>query len=172
MSVFLRSWTNGVDEYQQRLIRVAPVVALHLWSRWSTYSSVALWLNKCGATRLTSFGNPLLKTRQYWLSKMQYLFDQPLSKLLKPFNHMWFFLRSGSCMDYLALVEWSSCNARQWLVEKTHQVVLDSLRDYGRHEWQRTLTDWEKTPYVAYKDVLKSLTMFGVSKILLLLVAI
>lgn len=57
-------------------------------------------------------------------------------------------------------------------MEKTHQVVLDSLRDYGRHEWQRTLTDWEKTPYVAYKDVLKSLTMFGVSKILLLLVAI
>lgn len=28
---------------------------------WSTNSSIALWLNKCGAIQLTSFGSPLLK---------------------------------------------------------------------------------------------------------------
>ena len=42
-------------------------------------------------------------------------------------------------------------------MEKTHQVVWDSLLDYGRHEWQQTLTDLDKTPDVAYQDALKDL---------------
>lgn len=32
--------------------------------------------------------------------------------------------------------------------------MWDSLLDYGRLEWQRTLTDSEKVPEVAYQDVL------------------
>jgi hypothetical protein len=40
-----------------------------------------------------------------YFSMMQCFFDQPLSISLKPFNHTWFFLRSGSSMDYLASME-------------------------------------------------------------------
>ena len=44
-----------------KIDKSAPIVACQLWSQWSTKSSVALWLNKCGAMRLTSFGHSLLK---------------------------------------------------------------------------------------------------------------
>ena len=40
-------------------------------------------------------------------------------------------------------------------MKKTHQIVWDSLLDHGRLEWQWTLTGLEKTPDVAYDDVLK-----------------
>ena len=64
-------------------------------------------------------------------------------------------------------------NALQWLVEKTHQVVWVSSLDYGRLEWQQTLTYLGKTLNVAYEDgLIKHLTMFGVSNVLLLLVTI
>ena len=45
--------------------------------------------------------------------------------------------------------------ASQRPLEKTHQVVWDSLLDCGRLEWQQTLYDLEKTLDVAYEDVLK-----------------
>ena len=72
---------------------------------------------------------------------IQCLFDQTLSKFLKPFSRIWFFLRSG-----LPWIIWCqhnnlACNASQWPLEKTHLVVWDSLLDYGRLEWQRTLHD-------------------------------
>ena len=35
-----------------------------------------------------------------------------------------------------------------------HQVVHDSLFDYGRLEWQQTLHDLQKIPDVAYDNVL------------------
>ena len=44
-------------------------------------------------------------------------------------------------------------NALQWPLKKTHQVVWDSLLDYGRLEWQWTLMDLDIAPDVAYKDV-------------------
>lgn len=40
-------------------------------------------------------------------------------------------------------------------MEKTHQIVWDSLVDYGRPEWQCTLEDLEEAPDVAYDDVLR-----------------
>ena len=46
------------------------------------------------------------------------------------------------------------------------------LLDFGRLEWQRTLTDLEKTSELLIKMFLLNLTMFSVSKVLLLLVKI
>jgi hypothetical protein len=42
-------------------------------------------------------------------------------------------------------------------MEKTHQVVWDSLLDNGRLEWKQTLTDLEKTMDVAYEDFLEEI---------------
>ena len=42
----------------------------------------------------------------------------------------------------------------QWYVEKTHQVVWDSMLGYGRLECQCTLLDLNKASDVAYEDVL------------------
>jgi hypothetical protein len=48
---------------------------------------------------LASFGNSLLKAVTLALGSffpmMQCLFDELLSKSLKPFNRIWFFLKSG-----------------------------------------------------------------------------
>jgi hypothetical protein len=87
-------------------------------------------------------------------SIMQCIFDQPLSESLKPFHHFLFFLRNG-----ITWIIWHqrndlNRNVIERLVEKTHQVVWDSLLDYDRLEWQRTLTDLEKVPEVPYQDVL------------------
>ena len=67
-------------------------------------------------------------------------------------------------MDYLASTEWLVLNAIQLPMKKNHQVVWDSLLDYGRLDWQHTLQDLNKTLDVAYEDVLRELTRFGVSK--------
>lgn len=40
-------------------------------------------------------------------------------------------------------------------MEKTHQVVWDSLIDYGSLEWQSTLQDSKKAMDIAYEDVLR-----------------
>ena len=42
----------------------------------------------------------------------------------------------------------------QWPIEKTRQVIWDALHDYGRIKWKQTLEDLEKTPDVAYHDIL------------------
>ena len=44
-------------------------------------------------------------------------------------------------------------NALQWPVDKTHQVIWDTLQDYGRIEWKQTLSYLTKAPDVAYQDV-------------------
>ena len=46
-------------------------------------------------------------------------------------------------------------NNMQWPIEKTRQVIWDSLQYYGRIEWKRTMRDLEKALDVAYHDVLK-----------------
>lgn len=46
-------------------------------------------------------------------------------------------------------------NAMQWLLKKTYQVVWDSLIDYGKIEWQQTLSDLENAADVAYQNVLR-----------------
>ena len=45
----------------------------------------------------------------------------------------------------------------QWPIEKTRQVIWDSLQYYGRIEWKRTMRDLEKALDVAYHDVLKKM---------------
>ena len=42
----------------------------------------------------------------------------------------------------------------QWPIEKTRQIVWDALQGYGRIEWKRMLRDLEKTPNMAYHDIL------------------
>ena len=88
-------------------------------------------------------------------SMMQCLFGQPLSKSLNPFSGIWYFLRSG-----LPWIVWCQHNdmvfhAPPWPVEKTHEVVWDSLLGYDRLEWQQTLMELEKAPNVEYEDILK-----------------
>ena len=40
-------------------------------------------------------------------------------------------------------------------MEKIHQVIWESLPDYGRIEWKQTLKDLEEAPDVAYQVVLE-----------------
>ena len=51
-------------------------------------------------------------------------------------------------------------NDVNWLLHNVHQVVWDSLMDYDRIEWQRTLKGLAKAPDVAYEDVLKECDSF------------
>lgn len=46
-------------------------------------------------------------------------------------------------------------NAIQCMMEKTYQIVWDSLVDYGRLDWQQTLSNLEKALDVAYEDVFR-----------------
>ena len=39
-------------------------------------------------------------------------------------------------------------------LRKTHQVIWDTLEDYGRIEWQQSLSDLEKASDIACQDVL------------------
>ena len=99
------------------------------------------------------------KKRRPWSSEvflnvaMSFLIDL-LAKQLKPFTRIWFFSRgvvSRGSYSVRRLI-WSLMlfNLR-WLVKKTHQIVWDSLIDYGGLYWQRTLHDLEKTPNVAWR---------------------
>ena len=98
---------------------------------------------------------------------MQCRFDQPLCKTLKRFNHIWFFLRSG-----FPWIVWHQqnelvFNALQWTIEKMHKMNWDALHDYGRIEWQRTLSDLEKAHDVAYQDVINKFDVIWGAKVLL-----
>lgn len=57
-------------------------------------------------------------------------------------------------MNYLASIEWYGL---QWPLEKTQQVVCDSLINYGRLEWHCMGTHIEKVPNVAYEDVIHNI---------------
>ena len=92
-------------------------------------------------------------------SIMQYVFNQPLSESLKSFHHFWFFLRNGIMWIIWHQRNDSNRNGIERLVEKTHQVVWDSLLDCGRLEWQRTLTNLEKVPEMACQDVLNKFSI-------------
>lgn len=52
---------NGMGKSQWRLEKIAPITVYKFWSRWSTCSWVARWLNNCGVMRPTSPSNSLLK---------------------------------------------------------------------------------------------------------------
>jgi hypothetical protein len=100
-------------------------------------------------------------------SMVQCLFDQPLCKITKLFNHIWFFLRSGHPWILWHQPNDLVFNAPQWQVEKTHQAVWDTLLDYGRIEWKQIVTDLEKPRKVLIKMLIRNLIRCGVSKVLL-----
>lgn len=81
-------------------------------------------------------------------STLQCLLDQPFCKPLKQFNCIWFFFKSG--LLWITWKQWNdlNCDTLPWPMEKVHQVVWDSLQDYGRIEWQRSLTHLEKNPHI------------------------
>ena len=75
-------------------------------------------------------------------------------------------------MDHLDQPNDLISNSTQWHVEKTYQVVWDSLFDYGRLECQHILQDLEKTLDIVDNDVLRLFDKVWCSKASLLLVAI
>ena len=75
------------------------------------------------------------------------------TKTLEWFNDIWFFLRSGLPWSIWHEQNNMVFNALQWPVDKTHQVIWDTLQDYGRIEWKQTLSYLTKAPDVAYQDV-------------------
>ena len=100
-------------------------------------------------------------------SMMQCLCDQPLCKALERFSRILFLLRSG-----LPWIIWGQhndldFNALQWPLEKTRKIIWNALQDYGKIEWQWTLSDLEKAMDVAYQDVLNEFDSIWVSKVLL-----
>jgi hypothetical protein len=103
-------WRDGVDKSWQRLMRVAPIVAHWLWSRWTTNTSIAFWLNKCAAMRVTSFGNSLLKEVTLALKN---IFQWHSASLINLLAYHWNLLvafgsfEEWSSVVYLALMEWS-----------------------------------------------------------------
>ena len=105
-------------------------------------------------------------------SMMQCLFDQPLSKSLNSFSCIWFFSRSG-----LPWIIWHqrsdlSSNALQWPMEKytkLHGTPYLPMADLSGNEPSRI---WKKHQMLLIRMSLKFLTTFGVSKVLLLLIAI
>jgi hypothetical protein len=50
------------------------------------------------------------------------------------------------------------------LMKTTHQVMWDSLLDYGRLERRRTLHDFNKVPDVAYQHVLDDFDLVWCNK--------
>ena len=64
------------------------------------------------------------------------------------------FLRSS--LLWINWHQWNDLvfNDLQWFIEKICQVVWDTLHDYNRIEWKRTLSDLEKAPDMAYQDIL------------------
>ena len=105
-------------------------------------------------------------------STMHCLCDQPLSKSWKPFNRIWFFLRNG----------------RPWIIWCQHNDQVEML---FQGQWQKytklcgipylIVIDlsgnklswiWKKHWMLLMRMFLTNLTIFGMSKVLLLLVAI
>ena len=97
------------------------------------------------------------------------LFDQPLCKTLKRFSRIWFFLRYG--LSSIIWCQWNDLvfNNLQWHVEKTHQVICDTLHNHGRIKWKWTLKDLEEALDAAYQDVLNMFdTAWGVKNLIVI----
>ena len=101
------------------------------------------------------YGKKILNLRKFFFM-LQCLFDQPLCKTLTQFSRNWLFLRSG-----LPWIIWRQrydliSNRLQWSIEKTLQIIWDTLQDYGRIEGKWTPRDLEKAVDVAYHDILNN----------------
>lgn len=91
-SIRRRRLTNGKEKSHGILTKVALTMA-HSWlNQWNIDSTVVHSLNKGGGVLLTSLGNFFAKIRNLGLWKsfymMQCLFDQPMCKTLRWFNHI------------------------------------------------------------------------------------
>jgi hypothetical protein len=94
-------------------------------------------------------------------------------QISKTFNRIWFFLRSN-----LMWIIWRQhndlvFNASQWPLEKTHQMVWDSLLE-TMGDWSDSGLSiiWKKLQMLPMRMFLTNLTQYGVWKVLLLFVAI
>ena len=94
--------TNGGEESRRRLTKVSLIVVHGRWNQLKIGSTVVHWLNMygdiCPIRGTLAHGSPV--------SMLRCLFYQPLCKTLTRFSHIWFFLRSGFSLDYLAPTEW------------------------------------------------------------------
>lgn len=63
-------------------------------------------------------------------------------------------------------------NTLHWLLENTHEVVWDSLIGCSRLNGNGLSTTWRKLQALPIKMYVESMIWFGMSKVLLLLVAI
>ena len=68
------------------------------------------------------------------LLMMQCLFHQHLCNTLERFNRIWFSLKSGLPWFIWRQKNNLVLNALQWPIEKTHQVIWETLQSYGRIE--------------------------------------
>lgn len=124
-------WMIGVAPFWQRLISLVST----LWfALYGVNGAQVLQL----AIGSTSFGKFLPKNTILALESPCWCcnasFDQPFNKPPKPFNLIWFFLRNG--LPWITWCEHNDLviNILQWHLEKTHQVMWDTLL-----EWQWTL---------------------------------
>ena len=169
----IRQWqlTSGMVKSWQRLTKVAPIVALSQWNRWSIGSTIVPLFNMCGNMLPTSFGNSLPKKRisahTSFLACCNVFLINLCAKHSNGSSRIWVFLRSG----ILWIIWWQQSNMifnrLQWPVEETRQIVWDALQDYGRIEWKRTLRDSKKVLDVAYHNVLNKFDLTWGSKVLL-----
>ena len=144
-------WMNGMEKSQQKLKRVAPIVACIRWNQWNIGSSDVLLLNKSSGMLLALCGDLLHKKSNSWCSEVLFndamtlrstsLQDtetiQPHLVLLKKKNRPF--------VDYLVPTEWSSFQCFAMTRSERRQAIWDTLHDHGRIEWQQTLSNLKKS---------------------------
>lgn len=117
---------------------------------------VARWLNKCDVMQLTSYGKSLPKEvtlALQWQNNNAMPLWWTSQQLIHTFQSYLVLLETRPSMNYLAWTKRFGFDALRWPINKTHQVVCDSLIDYGRLEWQQTLAYLKTMFEAAYQNV-------------------
>lgn len=96
----------------------------------------------------------------HFFSMLQCSFDEWLNKSPKNFTKIRFFVRNG-----LPVITWKQryylvSNVVNRLLENVHQVVWDSLMNYDRIEWQRSLKELARAPDMAYMKIFSKNLIF------------
>ena len=86
----------------------------------------------------------------HFFSMLQCSFDEWLNKSPKNFTKIRFFVRNGLPMITWKTKVWLGFQCCKLVVGDVHQVVWDSLMNYDRIEWKRSLKDLARAPDMAY----------------------